>query len=864
MYFAILSLLITRPVLAQSSPAEEAAAEEDTAEEAAADAPLPRLPILILAPPAPYPPQALEERLEGTVMLELRITEEGEVLSATVVQAAGHGFDEAAAMAARSFRFAPALDELGQPAASLVQYEYRFTLELVPTVAVEGLIVQAGTREPREGVQVVLLDEEGVSIEVSTDAEGRFRFVDIAPGAYALAARAPGLAEQVARIAVTEGKVSTVKMFLVPDRAWELGSYDEELVVIGERVDPEIIERSLSADEIRAMPGTGGDIVRAMQSLPGIARSPFNAGQVLVRGTGPDETAFYLGGVALPLVFHFGGLSTVINSDSLQEVSYMPGNYGVRYGRRLGGAIDLKTRKTLPERSSGYLSIDLFQSAAFLDRKIGEHWSVTLSARRSYIDTLLAPVLAQQVAGELKLPRYWDVQARTLWRGDGGSTFDAMALLSDDRFTYTEDSSDGATESEISASFQKVWMQWQKIGRDGWMTELTTSLGPETTLATFRDTDEAYSTSLRSSTRFEVYRDVPEAGWVGWRMGIEADAVRDEFSYDIDELSSDITYTGDESGDATSIYPSIYIEQTQRGGIIEGTPGVRVDAMLVDSGYVALAIDPRLSLTLDTDGSTRFRGSVGRYSQFPLLREVLDSSSGNDNLIPEWSLQSSLGVDHDISTTLTVEVTAYHAWLVDLISGHEDRFTFVLGPPPTAPLDLGNYSNAGTGRAYGVESLVRYESPRLLAWGGLTISRSSRVKRPDLERVLYEYDQPVLFTGVASYKLPRNWQTGLRMRYGSGNPYTPVANRALDLENHIFYPIYDTDNSARMPAYFTLDVRVDRAWIYDRWQLTAYLDLQNATNRRNVEMINWSYDWDEELPIYGLPIIPAFGVRGEW
>ena len=33
----------------------------------------------------------------------------------------------------------------------------------------------------------------------------------------------------------------------------------------------------------------------------------------------------------IPIVFHFSGLSTVINGDSIEEVAFLPGNYGVRY-----------------------------------------------------------------------------------------------------------------------------------------------------------------------------------------------------------------------------------------------------------------------------------------------------------------------------------------------------------------------------------------------------------------------------------------------------------------------------------------------------------------------------------------------------
>ena len=51
---------------------------------------------------------------------------------------------------------------------------------------------------------------------------------------------------------------------------------------------------------------------------------------------------------------------------------------------------------------------------------------------------------------------------------------------------------------------------------------------------------------------------------------------------------------------------------------------------------------------------------------------------------------------------------------------------------------------------------------------------------------------------------------------------------------------------------------------FERWSLTTYLDLQNATNAQNLEVINWTYDYSEEEPVAGLPLVPSFGLRGEF
>ena len=827
--------------------------------------------MLLEAPSAPYPEAALAAEREGSVLLEMEISAEGEVVRADVVTPAGFGFDEAALAAVRNFRFSPALDEAGAPAPSIIQYRYDFSLELVPVLAVQGTVLEAGTRQPLPGARARLVDDSGRVLEAIADAEGVYRFADIAPGQYALSVAAPGFGEEVTAFAVVEGEVAEATFYLAPDRGWERVQADDEMVVEGERVEPEVVERRLQSSEIRAMPGTGGDIVRAVQSLPGVARSPFNTGQLIVRGTSPEDSGFYLGGAPLPIVFHFGGLATVINADSLDQVAYLPGNFGVRYGRRVGGVVDLRTDRSLPDRSWGYASVDLFQTSLFVQSRITEQAALTFSGRRSYIDAILNPFVQVALAegDTLRLPAFTDAQLRLLRRKEDGSTLDGMLILSQDRFSYSEqdfDAEDGTETSELTIQFLKGWVQWREILEGGWITELTLSGGPEDTRAVYQEEDETFDQRSAAAGRLEVYRGVPEDGWVGWRMGVDVEVADQEYSFDAEALNEFTEFDGVESGQGQIVWPGVYIEQTQRtrDGSFEGVPGVRVDAMITDSGYQAVSIDPRLGLRWTLSPSTRLRGSVGRYSQFPLLRE-LEPPQGNDSLLPEWALQTSLGIDQEINTSLSVEATAYHLWLQDVIVGREDRFVFQLGPPPTAPLDTAPYANEGTGRNFGVEGLVRYEDPRLLAWLGATVSSATRVKRPDQERSRFEYDQPLVLTAVSSYKFPRALQLGVRLRYSSGNPYTPVTGniRVLDGE-HTFLPLYDTNNSSRTPTYFTIDTRVDKTWTYEKWRLTAYLDLQNTTNRRNVELVNYSYDWSEELYVYSLPILPAFGVRGEW
>ena len=84
-------------------------------------------PALKSHPPPVYPPQALRDRLEGTVGLEVKIGEDGNVESVKVKQPAGHGFDEAALAAVKTWTFEPA-KRGNQPLRSTLQLSLPFTL----------------------------------------------------------------------------------------------------------------------------------------------------------------------------------------------------------------------------------------------------------------------------------------------------------------------------------------------------------------------------------------------------------------------------------------------------------------------------------------------------------------------------------------------------------------------------------------------------------------------------------------------------------------------------------------------------------------------------------------------------------------
>ena len=57
---------------------------------------------------------------------------------------------------------------------------------------------------------------------------------------------------------------------------------------------------------------------------------------------------------------------------------------------------------------------------------------------------------------------------------------------------------------------------------------------------------------------------------------------------------------------------------------------------------------------------------------------------------------------------------------------------------------------------------------------------------------------------------------------------------------------------------------LDRRFVFDSLALTTYVDVLNATNNANAEAVVSDYRGLNSQVITGLPIVPVFGVTGEF
>ncbi len=834
------------------------AAAGDAPSEAPAEASGARFPELVNRVPAVYPAGPLAEGRGAVVPLLLSIDNEGRVVEVQVLEPQGEGFDEAASLAVRQFQFLPARLADGTTAPAQVQYNFVFEATTAPIPRVRGTVVEAGVRQKLAGVELQAVGPEGRRVLAQTDETGAYVFVDLAPGEWIVATNGGPFESISERVTVGADGVVELNLFLVRDARLDALRSDFEVLVVAQRAGVEVAERKLSREEIQYLPGSGGDVVKVVQNLPGVARAPLGIGQLIIRGAAPEDSKAFLDGSPIPLVFHFAGLTTVINNELVEEVAFMPGTPSVRYGRVLAGLVDIRSKATLPERSSGYLSVDVYQSTLFVEQRIGNRSFLTVSGRRSYIDAVLNPIL-ENTGLTVQAPRYYDAQVRWFHKTDSGTVYDTLFFMSDDRFSFVGgEKGEEAVFASFGDRFQRLrFRRLAKLG-NGWEEETTVGIGPERRDFVFGDISQASEQRFNVSLREELGIGLTPDRNLGARFGVDLLSGEDSLYFEESRL--------DEVEEAESFFfaPALYGELTARTGSVTWTPGIRSDLLLYGAGYVGVGWDPRLTARWNIGQNTVVKGATGKFSSLPTLRQVAPDSDGNDQLTFPWSWQNSLGVEQQITGRVRTEVTAFTNFLNDLVVGREDRLRFYTGPPPTGPFDTLPYANDGVGLVCGVEGLLKYTGPTAVGLISATFSHSQRQDRPWEEEELFAYDQPIVLNALWSQQLPRNWRVGGRVRYGSGNPYTPVVNSVFDAATRSYIPVYGERSSDRLPAFTSVDIRFDKTYVFKKWRLETWLDLQNVTFAQNPEVIGWNWNYRELDPVTSNPPLPVFGFKGSW
>ena len=717
-------------------------------------------------------------------------------------------------------------------------------------VSIKGTLLERGTKKPLKEVNLFILPHK---LKAVTNEEGKFEFTNVPKGDCELIINLTGYKKYLSQGLCDE--VENLNIYL------EKVYYTTfETTVTSKVVKRDDQTQTLTQEEFIKAPGSfGGDPVRAAQNLPGVAANGASA-QIIVQGASPDDTGYVINGHRVPIVFHFAGLSSVIIPEAVERVDLLPSGYGPEYSRAIGGIIGLTTKPPKEDRTHGMAYIDLLNAGGLVEGPINKKSSYFVGGRYSYIGQVLKAVAKSNEDFELTAaPTYYDLTGIYRNKIDDKNDFRSTLVFSKDQLELALNkpaNNDPKLRGDFFNStefFRFIPSLSTRINEKTRM-ENSLGIGQDRILV---DIAGRYL-DIRSnviSQRFELQNEWSETyktyvgldnQWTSSHVGVNLPA-----RFDVGGVSTPFSVGENRKfeTDANSTQIGAYIRNEIRLSPESKwtvLPNLRVDHFTLTR---ETSLQPRLQARFQEDPSLQYRASWGKYSQQPLPQET-SREYGNSDIRSPYAYHYMIGFRKDFRKEGTEGFDVVNNYF------YKDLKNLVV------PDVQKNYNNSGTGQIYGAEVQAKYRKNEWTSQLVYTVLKSER-RIPGYGTRPSEYDQTHNLNLIGAYNTDR-WTYAARFRFVTGLPYTPIVGATFDSDNDVYIPQAGKIYSQRFNAFNQLDIRIDRKIIYDKWILSAYLDIQNVMNSKNPQNVQYAYDYSSKKTVRGLPILPTIGVKGEF
>ncbi len=625
----------------------------------------------------------------------------------------------------------------------------------------------------------------------------------------------------------------------------------------------EIGQTTLSATDVREMPGAFGDPFRAIEALPGVIPVVSGLPFFYIRGAPPNDNAYLVDGIRVPLLFHVGIGEGVIHPALIDHVDFYPGAPPAAYGGAAGAVIAGQTRDPATT-AHGEASVRLIDAGALIETPLGDgRGSALAAARYGYPGPIVGAISPRVKLG------YWDYQTRVTWRVGDRDSLGVFAFGSHDYIgtASTNNGQTGPIVETLGSDFHRVDLRYDRALVDGHLRIAATVGYDSQGGAGVGDGVTTVNTVTNVSAAVRLEIDKKLSPTVRVRGG--ADVRIDDYGFAAGQAPTDQNGSSGAQIPSSAVPPPTNVTAGAHADTVwhvaprvQLVPGVRFDAFEstrangpsgANATTTVPAFDPRLSARVTITPAVAWLSTFGLSHQYPVLRvgaipAMLISVPGfplGDSR-PQTVAQASQGVEVGLPADLTLTATGFlSGWsgLTDLTSSciqimpPTSPAQNQSSPPPTPYTCPDNQPVHGV--AYGVEVLLRRPlSKRLSGWLSYTLSRSTQDEHfvtptgGDFQAtVASDYDRTHILNAILAYDLGRRWRAGGRFVFMSGAPYSNLAG-------NVPVPPY---NGYRDPPFFRVDVRLEKRWSLGKNGYFAFIaEGQNVTLSKEVTPLGLS------------------------
>ena len=724
---------------------------------------------------------------------------------------------------------------------------------------IKGKVIDKQTREALPFVNLII---QGTTIGTTTNEQGEFVVKNVPLGYVKITASFVGYNTATSSdYLVTKDKLPFVLFELEASDA-QLDEIVVQSSLFRRKAESPVSLQSLGVEEIEKNPGGNRDVLKVIQSFPGVASNPGFRNDIIIRGGATSENKFYVDGIEVPVINHFqtqgasGGPVGIINTDLIRSVDFYSSAFPTNRGNALSSVIEFTQKVGNQKEFEGRGSLGTSDAGLTLQGPLSKNTSVIFSARQSYLKFLFKLIKLPF------LPTYNDFQLNIKSKLSEKDELSIFGLAAIDDFELNTGVNEGEDDEQAikrnkfvlaNVPIQTQWnytlgASYKHYGEKSNQTYvLSRNEWKNNAIKYFNNTNIAsdllfdYS-SKEIENKFRFENDLRLKNGVQLNYGFALQ----QSKYENRTFQRFANQQGPQVFDFDSEFSmfsyAVFAQASKK--ILENklqiSVGVRTDANNYNREMKNPfnQFSPRFSASYQLQSKWYVNTSIARYYQLPAY--TILGFRDNANILVNQPNVSYISSDHivgglefrpEASSKITLE--GFYKEYGDYPFSIKDQISLAnLGA------DFGIIGNEAVvsnneGRAYGFEILAQRKSYKgiygILAY---TFVRSE-FKDANDNFIPSTWDNRHLLTFTGGKKFTGNWELGAKFRVVGGRPYTPY-----DLEESAEIDNYDVNsngildftklNSERFGAFTQLDIRIDKTWFLKHFSINLYLDVQNV------------------------------------
>lgn len=731
------------------------------------------------------------------------------------------------------------------------------SLSLFSQGIITGKVIDSKSREALPFVSVLIV---GTKIGAITNEEGFFTLENSPVGYAKIQASSIGYKTIISEsYFVTNDKSPYILVELL-----ETSSKLDEIVIQSRLFKRSIVsplsKQTLSIVEIEKNPGGNRDILKVIQSLPGVASNPGFRNDIIIRGGATSENKFYVDGIEVPVINHFqtqgatGGPVGLINADLIRNVDFYTSAFPSNRGNTLSSVIEFTQKKGNPTALNTRATLGTSDAGITLEGPLGKNTTFMASVRQSYLQMLFKLLKLPF------LPTYTDFQLNLNSNLSDNNELSFLVIGAIDDFNLNENVNDNIFDQEIIKRNRYALSNIPK--QDQWNYTVGTSLKHyaensnqlyiisrgvlnNNSIKYFNNSEiqsdlllDYTSKEIENKFRFENNTSVNEYE-INFGIGLEQANYSNSTFKKI--ANSQGTNTRDFSSELDVFKYALFGQVSK--DYFNSTLGISFGFRLDGNNYntsmknVFNQFSPRVSVSVAINDKWTINSSAGIYYQLPSYTTL--GFKDNFNVLVNKPILKYIKSNHVVSGVAFKPNSSSKITLEGFYKSYSNYPFSLRNQISLANLGadfgvVGNEAVTSTskGKAYGFEVFAQKKS-----YNGLYGLLSYTFVRSEFQDKRNNYvpsswDNQHLLTFTAGKKLIKNWEFGAKFRLVGGKPYTPYDLNAssiinnYDIENKGIFD-YNRINSERFNTYTQLDVRVDKTWYWKKISLNFYIDIQN-------------------------------------